>query len=64
MPGMARAPQLPEQGSSSPAEDSSEGYQEEAPGGPGEKSPSPAEQPGNFLHLHCPAVGAALGVTE
>uniref|UniRef100_H0V3J5 Protein tyrosine phosphatase receptor type N n=1 Tax=Cavia porcellus TaxID=10141 RepID=H0V3J5_CAVPO len=61
VPGMARAPQLPEQGSSSPAEDSSEGYQEEAPGGPGEKSPSPAEQPDVTLQ-RLAAVLAGYGV--
>ncbi|KAM4835787.1 receptor-type tyrosine-protein phosphatase-like N [Thomomys bottae] len=45
----ARAPRLPEQGVSSPTEDSSEGYEEEGPGGQKEKPPSPAVQPDGTL---------------
>ncbi|XP_012920961.1 receptor-type tyrosine-protein phosphatase-like N isoform X3 [Heterocephalus glaber] len=60
VPGRARAPMLPEQGSSSRAEDSSEGY-EEGLGGPGEKSPSPAEQPADVT-LRLAAVLAGYGV--
>ncbi|EPQ18460.1 Receptor-type tyrosine-protein phosphatase-like N [Myotis brandtii] len=45
VPSKARAPNLPAQGDSSQAEDSSEGYEEEGLEGLGEKPPSPAEQP-------------------
>ncbi|XP_054578956.1 receptor-type tyrosine-protein phosphatase-like N isoform X2 [Eptesicus fuscus] len=45
VPSRARAPNLPAQGASSQAEDSSEGYEEEGLEGLGEKTPSPAEQP-------------------
>ncbi|XP_059559222.1 receptor-type tyrosine-protein phosphatase-like N isoform X2 [Myotis daubentonii] len=45
VPSRARAPNLPAQGDSSQAEDSSEGYEEEGLEGLGEKPPSPAEQP-------------------
>lgn len=47
VPSRARAPKLPAQGDSSQAEDSSEGYEEEGLESLGEKTPSPAEQPGN-----------------
>lgn len=46
VPDRARVPRLPEQGGSSRAEDSSEGYEEEVLGGHGEKPPSQAVQPG------------------
>lgn len=45
VPSRARAPNLPAQGDSSQAEDSSEGYEEEGLESLGEKTPSPAEQP-------------------
>nr|KAF6337309.1 protein tyrosine phosphatase receptor type N [Myotis myotis] len=45
VPSRARAPNLPAQGDSSQAEDSSEGYEEEGLEGLREKPPSPAEQP-------------------
>ncbi|XP_073927882.1 receptor-type tyrosine-protein phosphatase-like N isoform X2 [Castor canadensis] len=44
VPSRARAPRLPEQGGSSQAEDSSEGYEEEGLGDQGENPPSPAVQ--------------------
>ncbi|KAM6152733.1 receptor-type tyrosine-protein phosphatase-like N isoform 2-T2 [Erethizon dorsatum] len=59
--GRARTPKLPEQGSSTWAEDSSEGYEEEGLGDPGEKSPSPAEQPDVTLQ-RLAAVLAGYGV--
>ncbi|KAM5229009.1 receptor-type tyrosine-protein phosphatase-like N isoform 1-T1 [Ctenodactylus gundi] len=49
LPGRARAPKQPEQGSSSQTEDSSEGYEEERPNGLGEKPLSSAEQPDGTL---------------
>ncbi|XP_030697271.2 receptor-type tyrosine-protein phosphatase-like N isoform X4 [Globicephala melas] len=45
VPSRARAPRLPEQGGSSQADDSSEGYEEEGLEGRREKPPSPEEQP-------------------
>ncbi|XP_069872624.1 receptor-type tyrosine-protein phosphatase-like N isoform X2 [Dipodomys merriami] len=45
----ARAPRLPEPGGNSPAEDSSEGYEEEGPGAQEEKPSSPAVQPDGTL---------------
>ncbi|KAM8789612.1 receptor-type tyrosine-protein phosphatase-like N isoform 2-T2 [Rhynchonycteris naso] len=45
VPSRARAPSLPEQGDSSQAEDSSEGYEEDRVEGRGEKTPSLAGQP-------------------
>ncbi|KAL1770964.1 receptor-type tyrosine-protein phosphatase-like N isoform X2 [Sigmodon hispidus] len=45
----ARVPRLPEQGGSSRAEDPSEGYEEEALRGHGEKTPSQAVQPDTNL---------------
>ncbi|KFO20159.1 Receptor-type tyrosine-protein phosphatase-like N, partial [Fukomys damarensis] len=62
VPGRARAPKLPEQGSNSRAEDSSEGYEEEGLGGPGEKSPSPAEQPADVTLQRLATVLAGYGV--
>lgn len=47
VPSRARTPRLPEQGGSSRAEDSSEGYEEEGLVDHGGKPPSPAVQPGN-----------------
>ncbi|XP_004638245.1 receptor-type tyrosine-protein phosphatase-like N isoform X2 [Octodon degus] len=61
VPSRARTPKLPKQGSSSRAEDSSVGYEEEGLGGPGEKSPSPAEQPDATLQ-RLAAVLAGYGV--
>ncbi|XP_015419140.1 PREDICTED: receptor-type tyrosine-protein phosphatase-like N isoform X2 [Myotis davidii] len=51
VPSRARAPNLPAQGDSSQAEDSSEGYEEEGLEGLGEKPPSPAEQPGGIVNV-------------
>ncbi|XP_014386542.1 PREDICTED: receptor-type tyrosine-protein phosphatase-like N isoform X1 [Myotis brandtii] len=51
VPSKARAPNLPAQGDSSQAEDSSEGYEEEGLEGLGEKPPSPAEQPGGMVNI-------------
>uniref|UniRef100_A0A8C6A3Y0 Protein tyrosine phosphatase receptor type N n=1 Tax=Marmota marmota marmota TaxID=9994 RepID=A0A8C6A3Y0_MARMA len=45
VPNRARTPRLPEQGGSSRAEDSSEGYEQEGRVDRGEKPPSPAVQP-------------------
>lgn len=53
VPSRARAPNLPAQGDSSQAEDSSEGYEEEGLEGLGEKPPSPAEHPGNRVLSIC-----------
>ena len=62
VPSRARAPSLPEQGDSSPEEDSSEGYEEGELEGLGEKPPSSAEKPGNrILSTYSLPVGAALG---
>ncbi|XP_058389045.1 receptor-type tyrosine-protein phosphatase-like N isoform X2 [Diceros bicornis minor] len=61
VPSRARAPRLPEQGGSSRAEDSSEGYEEEGLEGRGEKPPSPAEQPDATLQ-RLAAVLAGYGV--
>ncbi|XP_008585671.1 PREDICTED: receptor-type tyrosine-protein phosphatase-like N isoform X2 [Galeopterus variegatus] len=57
----ARAPRLPEQGDSSRAEDSSEGYEEEGQGGRREKPASPAVQPDVTLQKVA-AVLAGYGV--
>ncbi|XP_053517254.1 receptor-type tyrosine-protein phosphatase-like N [Artibeus jamaicensis] len=61
VPSRARAPSLPEQGDSSQAEDSSEGYEEGGLEGLGEKPPSPAEKPGATLQ-RLAAVLAGYGV--
>ncbi|XP_040842493.1 receptor-type tyrosine-protein phosphatase-like N isoform X2 [Ochotona curzoniae] len=61
MPSRARAPRLPEQGDSSQAQDSSEGYEEKELGGHGEKPPSLAVQPDGPL-LRLAAVLAGYGV--
>ncbi|XP_031223931.1 receptor-type tyrosine-protein phosphatase-like N isoform X3 [Mastomys coucha] len=61
VPGRARAPRLPEEGGSSRAEDSSEGHEEEALRGRGEKSPSQAAQPDVSLQKLA-AVLAGFGV--
>lgn len=62
VPSRARAPRLPEQGGSSRAKDSSEGYEEEGLEGRREKPPSSAEQPGNrVLSVGSLPVGAAFG---
>ncbi|XP_028748903.1 receptor-type tyrosine-protein phosphatase-like N isoform X2 [Peromyscus leucopus] len=61
VPGRARVPRLPEQGGSSRAEDSSEGYEEEVLGGRGEKPSSQAVQPDASLQ-RLAAVLAGYGV--
>ncbi|XP_069323030.1 receptor-type tyrosine-protein phosphatase-like N isoform X2 [Eulemur rufifrons] len=61
VPSRARIPRLPEQGGSSQAEDHSEGYEEERPGGRREKSASPAVQPDATLQ-RLAAVLAGYGV--
>ncbi|XP_008528204.1 receptor-type tyrosine-protein phosphatase-like N isoform X2 [Equus przewalskii] len=61
VPSRARAPRLPEQGGSSRAEDSSEGYEEDGLEGHGERPPSPAEQPDVTLQ-RLAAVLAGYGV--
>ncbi|XP_037377800.1 receptor-type tyrosine-protein phosphatase-like N [Talpa occidentalis] len=61
VPSRARAPRLPEQGGSSRAEDSSEGYEEGRLEGLREKLPSPAEQPDATLK-RLAAVLAGYGV--
>nr|XP_031533837.1 receptor-type tyrosine-protein phosphatase-like N isoform X2 [Vicugna pacos] len=61
VPSRARAPRLPEQGGSSQAEDSSEGYEEEGLEGHREKPPSQAEQPDVILQ-RLAAVLAGYGV--
>ncbi|XP_058156052.1 receptor-type tyrosine-protein phosphatase-like N isoform X1 [Dasypus novemcinctus] len=58
----ARIPRLPEQGGSSRAEDSSEGYEEKGPGGLREKLPSPAVQPADVTLQRVAAVLAGYGV--
>ncbi|XP_063568530.1 receptor-type tyrosine-protein phosphatase-like N isoform X6 [Pongo abelii] len=60
-PSRARVPRLPEQGGSSRAEDSPEGYEEEGLGGRGEKPASPAVQPDVALQ-RLAAVLAGYGV--
>ncbi|XP_025746993.1 receptor-type tyrosine-protein phosphatase-like N isoform X2 [Callorhinus ursinus] len=60
-PSRARAPRLPEQGDSSRAQDSSEGYEEEGLEGHREKPPSPAELPDVTLQ-RLAAVLAGYGV--
>lgn len=61
VPSRARAPNLPAPGDSSQAEDSSESYEEEGLEGLGEKTPSPAEQPGNSpQHLLVEAASGGL----
>ncbi|XP_027947980.1 receptor-type tyrosine-protein phosphatase-like N isoform X2 [Eumetopias jubatus] len=60
-PSRARAPRLPEQGDSSRAQDSSEGYEEEGLEGRREKPPSPAELPDVTLQKLA-AVLAGYGV--
>ncbi|XP_004402805.1 PREDICTED: receptor-type tyrosine-protein phosphatase-like N isoform X1 [Odobenus rosmarus divergens] len=60
-PSRARAPRLPEQGDSSRAQDSSEGYEEEGLEGRREKPPSPAELPDVTLQ-RLAAVLAGYGV--
>ncbi|TKC42108.1 hypothetical protein EI555_017142, partial [Monodon monoceros] len=61
VPSRARAPRLPEQGGSSQADDSSEGYEEEGLEGRREKPPSPEEQPDVTLQ-RLAAVLAGYGV--
>ncbi|KAF3824119.1 hypothetical protein GH733_008404 [Mirounga leonina] len=61
VPSRARAPRLPEQGDSSRAQDSSEGYEEEGLEGRREKPPSPAELPDVTLQ-RLAAVLAGYGV--
>ncbi|XP_035938865.1 receptor-type tyrosine-protein phosphatase-like N isoform X4 [Halichoerus grypus] len=61
VPSRARAPRLPEQGDSSRAQDSSEGYEEEGLEGRREKPPSPAELPDATLQ-RLAAVLAGYGV--
>ncbi|XP_040609199.1 receptor-type tyrosine-protein phosphatase-like N isoform X2 [Mesocricetus auratus] len=61
VPGRARVPRLPEQGDSSRAEDSSEGYEEEILGGHGEKAPYQTLQPDTSLQ-RLAAVLAGYGV--
>eukprot|EP00074_Homo_sapiens_P063282 XP_011509868.1 receptor-type tyrosine-protein phosphatase-like N isoform X4 [Homo sapiens] len=60
-PSRARVPRLPEQGSSSRAEDSPEGYEKEGLGDRGEKPASPAVQPDAALQ-RLAAVLAGYGV--
>ncbi|XP_046500291.1 receptor-type tyrosine-protein phosphatase-like N isoform X3 [Equus quagga] len=62
VPSRARAPRLPEQGGSSRAEDSSEGYEEDGLEGHGERPPSPAEQPADVTLQRLAAVLAGYGV--
>uniref|UniRef100_A0A8C9B0E8 Protein tyrosine phosphatase receptor type N n=1 Tax=Prolemur simus TaxID=1328070 RepID=A0A8C9B0E8_PROSS len=61
VPSRARVPRLPEQGGSSRAEDHSEGYEEERPGGRRENPASPAVQPDATLQ-RLAAVLAGYGV--
>nr|XP_011739051.1 receptor-type tyrosine-protein phosphatase-like N isoform X3 [Macaca nemestrina] len=61
-PSRARVPRLPEQGGSSQAEDSPEGYEEEGLGGHGEKPASPAVQPADVALQRLAAVLAGYGV--
>ncbi|XP_073734444.1 receptor-type tyrosine-protein phosphatase-like N isoform X5 [Callorhinus ursinus] len=61
-PSRARAPRLPEQGDSSRAQDSSEGYEEEGLEGHREKPPSPAELPADVTLQRLAAVLAGYGV--
>ncbi|XP_033086026.1 receptor-type tyrosine-protein phosphatase-like N isoform X5 [Trachypithecus francoisi] len=61
-PSRARVPRLPEQGGSSQAEDSPEGYEEEELGGHGEKPASPAVQPADAALQRLAAVLAGYGV--
>ncbi|XP_024098711.2 receptor-type tyrosine-protein phosphatase-like N isoform X4 [Pongo abelii] len=61
-PSRARVPRLPEQGGSSRAEDSPEGYEEEGLGGRGEKPASPAVQPADVALQRLAAVLAGYGV--
>ncbi|XP_032257549.1 receptor-type tyrosine-protein phosphatase-like N isoform X3 [Phoca vitulina] len=62
VPSRARAPRLPEQGDSSRAQDSSEGYEEEGLEGRREKPPSPAELPADATLQRLAAVLAGYGV--
>ncbi|XP_045874908.1 receptor-type tyrosine-protein phosphatase-like N isoform X3 [Meles meles] len=62
VPSRARAPRLPEQGGSSRAKDSSEGYEEEGLEGHREKPSSPAEQPADVTLQRLAAVLAGYGV--
>eukprot|EP00074_Homo_sapiens_P085094 XP_016860098.1 receptor-type tyrosine-protein phosphatase-like N isoform X1 [Homo sapiens] len=61
-PSRARVPRLPEQGSSSRAEDSPEGYEKEGLGDRGEKPASPAVQPADAALQRLAAVLAGYGV--
>ncbi|KAG8520894.1 Receptor-type tyrosine-protein phosphatase-like N, partial [Galemys pyrenaicus] len=64
-PSRARAPRLPEQGGSSRAADSSEGYEKERPEGLREKLPSTAEQPDVALkRLAAVLAGYGVGVHQ
>ncbi|XP_030890749.1 receptor-type tyrosine-protein phosphatase-like N [Leptonychotes weddellii] len=62
VPSRARAPRLPEQGDSSRAQDSSEGYEEEGLEGRREKPPSPAELPADVTLQRLAAVLVGYGV--
>ncbi|XP_015336915.2 receptor-type tyrosine-protein phosphatase-like N [Marmota marmota marmota] len=62
VPNRARTPRLPEQGGSSRAEDSSEGYEQEGRVDRGEKPPSPAVQPADIALQRLAAVLAGYGV--
>ncbi|PNI70716.1 PTPRN isoform 15 [Pan troglodytes] len=61
-PSRARVPRLPEQGGSSRAEDSPEGYEKEGLGDRGEKPASPAVQPADAALQRLAAVLAGYGV--
>ncbi|XP_055235598.1 receptor-type tyrosine-protein phosphatase-like N isoform X7 [Gorilla gorilla gorilla] len=61
-PSRARVPRLPEQGGSSRAEDSPEGYEKEGLEGRGEKPASPAVQPADAALQRLAAVLAGYGV--
>ncbi|KAM4869991.1 receptor-type tyrosine-protein phosphatase-like N isoform X2 [Urocitellus parryii] len=62
VPNRARTPRLPEQGGSSRAEDSSEGYEQEGRVDRGEKPPSPAVQPADIALQRLATVLAGYGV--
>ncbi|XP_005330566.2 receptor-type tyrosine-protein phosphatase-like N [Ictidomys tridecemlineatus] len=62
VPNRARTPRLPEQGGSSRAEDSSEGYEQEGRVDRGEKPPSPAVQPADIALQRLATVLSGYGV--
>lgn len=65
MADRTRMPRPPEQGDSSLAEDSSEGYKEEILGGRGEKPPPQAVQPGtSVVTIHLSVCEGSLPVSE